>query len=116
MRGSRDTPYEQRIPLYGGFPENDLIEQPAIDLFGKLGWKTVNLFGEFTTVRVRKVARAAALAPERTKTGDGLNIAITPAMRAVLDTCPSPQDKLPLLSVCQLEPDRSLEDSANKLH
>jgi type I restriction enzyme R subunit len=39
--------YERRIPLYGGFSENDLIEQPAIDLFGQLGWKTVNLFGEF---------------------------------------------------------------------
>jgi type I restriction enzyme, R subunit len=39
--------YEQRIPLYGGFSENDLIEQPAIDLFDKLGWKTLNLFGEF---------------------------------------------------------------------
>ena len=39
--------YEQRIPLYGGFSENDLIEQPAIDLFGRLGWKTINFFGEF---------------------------------------------------------------------
>jgi type I restriction enzyme R subunit len=39
--------YEQRIPLYGGFSESDLIEQPAVNLFGQLGWKTINLFGEF---------------------------------------------------------------------
>src|ERR1700688_2087373 len=45
--GPKEFFYEQRIPLYGGFSEKDLIEQPAIDLFGRLGWKTINLFGEF---------------------------------------------------------------------
>jgi type I restriction enzyme R subunit len=45
--GPKEVAYEQRIALYGGFSENDLIEQPAIDLFGQLGWKTINLFGEF---------------------------------------------------------------------
>ena len=34
-------------PLYGGFSENDLVEQPAIDLFASLGWRTANLMGEF---------------------------------------------------------------------
>jgi len=33
----QDEPvYEQRIPLYGGFSEIDLIEKPAIDLFGQV--------------------------------------------------------------------------------
>jgi type I restriction enzyme, R subunit len=45
--GPKEFIFEQRIPLYGGFSENDLIEQPAIDLFDRLGWKTINLFGEF---------------------------------------------------------------------
>ncbi|MGO4871362.1 MAG: type I restriction endonuclease subunit R [Roseiarcus sp.] len=39
--------YRQRTPLYGGFSENDLVEQPAINLFGALGWQTANLMGEF---------------------------------------------------------------------
>ena len=39
--------HEQTLPLYGGFSENDLVEQPAIALFAELGWATGNLFGEF---------------------------------------------------------------------
>jgi type I restriction enzyme R subunit len=49
MNRSADVPPEPRVPLYGGFSESDLIEQPAIDLFGQLGWKTINLFGEFAS-------------------------------------------------------------------
>jgi type I restriction enzyme R subunit len=45
--GPDDIGYQQRAPLYGGFSENDLVEQPATDLFAKLGWSTGNLFGEF---------------------------------------------------------------------
>jgi type I restriction enzyme, R subunit len=43
-----DFQHEQRTPLYGGFSEADLVEQPAIELFAKLGWATGNLFGEFS--------------------------------------------------------------------
>jgi type I restriction enzyme, R subunit len=43
-----DIIYEQRTPLYSGFSETDLVEQPAIDLFALLGWETTNLMGEFT--------------------------------------------------------------------
>lgn len=39
--------FEQRTPLYGGFSEADLVEQPAIDLFATLGWQTANLMSEF---------------------------------------------------------------------
>jgi type I restriction enzyme, R subunit len=42
-----DIVYEQRTHLYGGFSESDLVEQPAIDLFEKLGWQTANLWAEF---------------------------------------------------------------------
>ena len=42
-----DFQHEQRTPLYGGFSEADLVEQPAIELFSELGWTTGNLFGEF---------------------------------------------------------------------
>ena len=42
-----DLIFEQGAPLYGGFSENDLVEQPAIDLFRELGWQTANLMGEF---------------------------------------------------------------------
>jgi type I restriction enzyme R subunit len=35
------------MSLYGGFSENNLIEQPTIELFRSLGWKTTNLMGEF---------------------------------------------------------------------
>jgi type I restriction enzyme R subunit len=42
-----DVGYQQRSQLYGGFSESDLVEQPAIELFGELGWATGNLFGEF---------------------------------------------------------------------
>jgi len=42
-----DFGYPQSPPLFGGFSENDLVEQPAIDLFAELGWATGNLFGEF---------------------------------------------------------------------
>ena len=47
MTPEDDIIYEQRTPLYGGFSENDLVEQPAIDLFKSLGWQSVNLYGEF---------------------------------------------------------------------
>ena len=43
-----DFQHEQRTPLYGGFSEADLVEQPAIELFSGLGWTTRNLFGEFS--------------------------------------------------------------------
>jgi type I restriction enzyme R subunit len=43
-----DFQYEQRTPLYGGFSEADLVEQPAIELFSRLGWAIGNLFGEFS--------------------------------------------------------------------
>ncbi|MBG0810806.1 type I restriction endonuclease subunit R [Methylosinus sp. H3A] len=46
--GSDDISYEQRQQLYGGFSENDLIEQPAIELFASLGWQTADLYGEFS--------------------------------------------------------------------
>lgn len=29
-----------------GFSENDLVEQPAIDLFEELGWQTANRYNE----------------------------------------------------------------------
>ena len=29
-----------------GFSEDSLVEQPAIDLFGQLGWKTARVFDE----------------------------------------------------------------------
>ena len=45
--GPDDFLSEQETPLYGGFSENDLVEQPAIDLFRDLGWQTANLVGEF---------------------------------------------------------------------
>ena len=37
--GPDDCLREQRTPLYGGFSEADLVEQPAIDLFADLGWR-----------------------------------------------------------------------------
>jgi type I restriction enzyme, R subunit len=46
--GPGDIIYERRTPRYGGFSEADLVEQPAIDLFATLGWRTANLFGEFS--------------------------------------------------------------------
>ena len=45
--GPDDIVYKQKTPLYGGFSENDLVEQPAIALFHDLGWQTANLMGEF---------------------------------------------------------------------
>ena len=42
-----DFLYQEKTPLYGGFSENDLVEQPAIDLFAELGWRTAILMGEF---------------------------------------------------------------------
>ncbi|ESX96702.1 type I restriction endonuclease subunit R [Mesorhizobium sp. LNJC403B00] len=41
--------YEQKTTSYRGFSEDELIEQPAIDLFKVLGWQTANLYGEFGT-------------------------------------------------------------------
>ncbi len=46
--GPDDFFHEQKTPLYGGFSEADLVEQPAIELFAELGWTTGNLFGEFS--------------------------------------------------------------------
>ena len=34
-------------PHPGGYSEDALVEQPAIALFGALGWKTINAYGEF---------------------------------------------------------------------
>ena len=48
-------------PLFGGFSENDLVEQPAIDLFAELGWATGNLFGEFA--HGASAARSTPFAP-----------------------------------------------------
>ena len=48
MNPEDDFVYEQRTPLYGGFSEGDLVEQPAIDLFKELGWSKANLFSEFS--------------------------------------------------------------------
>ena len=45
---SGDSSYQQHKPHYGGFSEADLVEQPAIELFAKLGWMTGNLFSEFS--------------------------------------------------------------------
>jgi type I restriction enzyme, R subunit len=45
--GSSDFLSGQRMPLYGGFSENDLVEQPAIELLRELAWTTGSLFGEF---------------------------------------------------------------------
>ena len=47
MNPEDDFVYVQRTPLYGGFSEGDLVEQPAIDLFQELGWAKANLFSEF---------------------------------------------------------------------
>lgn len=48
MAQPEDPRYGQpRTPLYGGFSENDLVEQPATALFRDLGWRTANLMGEF---------------------------------------------------------------------
>jgi type I restriction enzyme R subunit len=47
MSEGRDLIYEQKTPLYGGFSEDELIEQPAIDLFKEIGWQTAKLYGEF---------------------------------------------------------------------
>jgi type I restriction enzyme, R subunit len=51
MTPTDDFVYEQRPPLYGGFSESDLVEQPAIDLFHELGWAKANLFSEFAKGR-----------------------------------------------------------------
>jgi type I restriction enzyme R subunit len=45
--GPSDITYQQSTSLYGGFSECDLVEQPAVDLFQKLGWQTTNLWTEF---------------------------------------------------------------------
>ncbi|MGE0007567.1 MAG: type I restriction endonuclease subunit R, partial [Parvibaculaceae bacterium] len=44
-----DNGFEERSPLFGGYSEFELIEQPAIDLFKSLGWRIINLHGEFGT-------------------------------------------------------------------
>jgi len=46
--GPGDGGYQQHKPQYGGFSEADLVEQPAIELFAKLGRTTGSLFGEFS--------------------------------------------------------------------
>lgn len=47
MPGPSDILYDPEEPLYRGFMEGDLVEQPAINLFAELEWQTANLFGEF---------------------------------------------------------------------
>src|SRR5688500_16874921 len=47
MTGGGDNTFKQRTSLFGGFSEDELVEQPTIELFKSLGWKTANLFGEF---------------------------------------------------------------------
>jgi len=70
MAGSDEMLREQRLPLYGGFSESDLIEQPAIDLFAQLGWETINLFGEFSGGRSTegRESRRDVFLPIRLKT------------------------------------------------
>src|SRR5690349_7724502 len=72
MTGS-DGIFEQRSPVYGGFSEDELIEQPTIDLFKNLGWQTANLFGEFGSSRAAhqssegRESRRDAVLPRRVK-------------------------------------------------
>jgi type I restriction enzyme R subunit len=46
--GPDEIVYQQATPHYGGFSEADLVEQPAIELLAALGWRTANLFSEFS--------------------------------------------------------------------
>jgi type I restriction enzyme, R subunit len=67
--GPEDFGYQQPSPLFGGFSESDLVEQPAIDLFGELGWATDNLFGEFANgpSAEGRASKRDAILPNRLK-------------------------------------------------
>ena len=42
-----DLVYEQPEPDHGGFSEDALVQKPAVELFGRLGWRTLDLQHEF---------------------------------------------------------------------
>ena len=42
-----DIPFEQPDTDYSGFSEDALVQKPAVELFGQLGWQTADLQGEF---------------------------------------------------------------------
>ena len=44
---TRDHPFS-RSSAAGEYTEDTLVEQPAIALFGDLGWETANLYNEWT--------------------------------------------------------------------
>jgi type I restriction enzyme R subunit len=66
--GPNEIVHEHRTPRYGGFSEADLVERPAIGLFETLGWRTADLFAEFSTIGGSSEGRASkrdAVLPNR---------------------------------------------------
>ncbi len=69
IAGPDDFGDQPQSPLFGGFSEAELVEQPAIDLFAELGWATANLFGEFAHAASAegRASKRDAILPNRLK-------------------------------------------------
>jgi len=134
MSEGGDLIYEQKTPSYRGFSEDELIEQPTIDLFKVLGWQTANLYGEFGTPATPRSSpegresRRDAFLPNRLRASlSGLNpgvqqsaldeaYALLTSERTALEPCRANADLYGMLrdgvKVKVRSPDGSLRDEA----